>query len=117
MTATPGSSDAAPVTPPPTGVSANGAENVEGSTDSAENEPGRFETAVIEFIDQVEDRLTPLDGPALVMLQAIAKDLDAKGLSGPLVQQYGLQYRALVKRLGTGSSEADPDEGLFEPED
>lgn len=50
--------------------------------------------------------LTEDDEPAVVMLQALAAELDAN-LNPPLVAQYGLAYRNLLKRKPGESEEVD----------
>ena len=56
----------------------------------------RFMTETLKFISS-SPWLADEDGPAVVALLAMAAELDEK-LNPPLVAQYGLTYRNLLKR-------------------
>lgn len=65
-----------------------------------------FMAATLEFIHSAT-WLTDEDNPAIVSLLAMARELDER-LNPPLVAQYGLTYRNLLKRK-PGTEDA-PDE-------
>jgi hypothetical protein len=65
-----------------------------------------FMAATLEFIHSAT-WLTDEDNPAIVSLIAMARELDDR-LNPPLVAQYGLTYRNLLKRK-PGNEDA-PDE-------
>jgi hypothetical protein len=65
-----------------------------------------FTAATLEFIHSAT-WLTDEDNPAIVSLIAMARELDDR-LNPPLVAQYGLTYRNLLKRK-PGNEDA-PDE-------
>lgn len=65
-----------------------------------------FLSATLDFI-QSATWLTDEDNPAIVSLIAMARELDDR-LNPPLVAQYGLTYRNLLKRKP--GTEDDTDE-------
>lgn len=64
-----------------------------------------FTNETLKFIASA-NWLTDEDGPAVVALLAMAGDLDQK-LNPPLIAQYGLTYRNLLKRKPGSASEPD----------
>jgi len=76
-----------------------------------------FTEAVQEF-ENASPWLEPKHTPALVMLYAMAKELDAQVLSGdlhaPLMGQYGLAYRNLSKEAPKQGAEKDDLQQLLE---
>jgi hypothetical protein len=56
-----------------------------------------FTKAVEEFLKDAESWVSPEDFPAVVALQHMAAQLD-KEITGPILAQYGLAYRNLLKR-------------------
>lgn len=75
-----------------------------------------FTEAVQEF-ENASPWLEPKHTPALVMLYAMAKELDAQVVSGdlhaPLMGQYGLAYRNLSKEAPKGDQQVDELEQLL----
>lgn len=69
-----------------------------------------FTEAVQEF-ETASPWLEPKHTPALVMLYAMASELDAQVISGdlhaPLMGQYGLAYRNLAKEAPKDTGPAD----------
>lgn len=64
-----------------------------------------FQSAVKGFLSSA-DWLTDEDLPAIMVLRAVAAELDAGGkLSPALVAQFGLTHRALLKRKPTAAPE------------
>ena len=66
----------------------------------------KFTTAVIRFKRSASDWLTDDDLPALVALEAIARQLDEQ-MTPQLLAQYGLTYRALLTRKPKAAAEED----------
>ena len=64
-----------------------------------------FYESTLRFINGAS-WLTDEDDPAVVALLAMARDLDEK-LNPPLVAQYGLTYRNLLKRKPGATEEVD----------
>lgn len=65
-----------------------------------------FIYAVRKFKKSAADWLSEEDAPAVVALEAMAKELDQK-MTPALLSQYGLAYRSLLKRKPTGETERD----------
>lgn len=65
----------------------------------------RFMNETLKFIAS-SSWLTDEDGPAVVALLAMAHELDEK-INPPLVAQYGLTYRNLLKRKPAATDELD----------
>lgn len=75
-----------------------------------------FATVVEEFRKEAT-WLGGADEVGVVMLQQIAEELDSNGLSGPLLQQFGIVYRDLCKRAPREAAPVDPlEEALSEAE-
>lgn len=67
-----------------------------------------FEQALDAFIADAQ-WLGTEDLPALVSLRAIAKSLDGGDINAAMVAQWGLQYRALLKRSpDSAAAPSDP---------
>lgn len=64
-----------------------------------------FMAVTLKFISQ-SSWLADEDGPAVVALLAMAAELDEK-INPPLVAQYGLTYRNLLKRKPAAGEEMD----------
>lgn len=64
-----------------------------------------FTKATLEFIHSAT-WLTDEDNPAIVSLIAMARELDER-LNPPLVAQYGLTYRNLLKRKPETENDLD----------
>lgn len=59
-----------------------------------------FAEAAQTFIDGAEDRLVDEDAPAVTAMLCAGAALDAQDSpSAPLLAQYGLSHRALLKRI------------------
>lgn len=68
--------------------------------------PGNaFEEETFKFI-RSSSWLTDEDGPAIISLLAMARELDVK-INPPLIAQYGLTYRNLLKKKPGGEEEPD----------
>jgi hypothetical protein len=67
-----------------------------------------FTQAITKFVASA-DWLQDEDAVAVISLQAMADELDnADKLNPPLVAQFGLTYRNLLKKKPTGNLEVDP---------
>lgn len=67
-----------------------------------------FTEAINKFIASA-DWLQDEDAVAVVSLQAMAEELDeATKLNPPLVAQFGLAYRNLLKKKPSGNVDVDP---------
>lgn len=76
-----------------------------------------FAYAVRKFKKSAADWLTDEDSPAVIALEAMAKQLDVK-MTPALLSQYGLAYRSLLKRKPSGDAEMDElEKALAEAED
>lgn len=64
-----------------------------------------FTAATAQFL-AAADWLTPEHAPAVITLRLLAAQLD-ETLTAPLVAQYGLAYRSLLKQQPTAESD-DP---------
>ena len=72
-----------------------------------------FKSSVDQFV-KASPWLGPEHEPALVMLRAIAKELDGGDLTPALLAQFGLAYRSLAKLAPTGEGEeVDPVDALI----
>lgn len=75
-----------------------------------------FAKAAEDFVEGVQDRLAPEDAPAVTALLVAGQALDAQeSPSAPLLAQYGLSHRALLKRLEQrAGGPVDPLEALLD---
>ncbi|MGW9346033.1 hypothetical protein ACWGR3_31315 [Streptomyces albidoflavus] len=74
-----------------------------------------FIYAVRKFKKSAASWLSDEDLPAVVALEAMAKELDVK-MTPALLSQYGLAYRSLLARAPKTSGEGgDPLDGIIPP--
>ena len=90
------------LTPPPPGIRKKGYKNIRKGYKMTQN---AFMTETLKFISTAS-WLTDEDGPAVISLLAMAEELDQK-INPPLVAQYGLTYRNLLKRKPQAQDEGD----------
>ncbi len=75
--------------------------------DKSESDAKSFHDSVEEFLESAASWLSEEDSPAVVTLKKLAHALDEK-IHPPLLQQFGLTYRALLKkRPGANQEEGD----------
>ena len=73
-----------------------------------------YSRAVKRFL-RGADWLTEADAPAVTTLVLLGRQLDEGGFHAPTIQQFGLCYRALLKRApDQGGAAEDPLEALLE---
>lgn len=82
------------------------------TTDNPAKPVGRFAAKVAQFKKDAT-WLADEDGLALVMLEALAEEIDVK-LTAALLAQFGLTYRSLLAKHVPHRGEEDLLEGLLE---
>lgn len=74
---------------------------------------GEFQKSLDKF-EKSADWLGDADAPALAALRAMAAELDGGGAKPALYSQWGLHYRALLKRApSTDDADSDPLEDII----
>ena len=71
-----------------------------------------FRSSVDKFV-KASSWLGDEHEPALVMLRAMAKELDDGHLSPAMLSQFGLAYRSLAKLAPSGNEAEDPVDALI----
>lgn len=70
-------------------------------------------TQAVERFKKASPWLSDEDAPALVILESLAEQLDSGDTKPATVSQFGLAYRALLKRAPSSDADGDELDGII----